>query len=206
MNMAQMNDSVIGVIGTYRLTRFLYPVDEVEYSLITSLIKKENIEASYFWAFELYYSGLENELFNLFMKIHYDFYAERNPKLENYIINKRKKWIMEKNIIHIACIVKNLFISNPTPTVFLMRQYINASGHPSHIYNGSNIKSTFINFEAEYKNLCMAISYGRLANIAYDINRLVKRDGSDVVHAVLIDHFRIELGGFQDGGREKIDK
>ena len=191
----------------YKLTRFLYPVDEVQYSLITSLVKKENIDACYYWAFELYYSGLENHLFDLFFKIHYDFYAERNPKLEHYIVNKRKKWMEDKDIRHVAFIVKNLFIATPTPTVFLMRQYINSSGHPSHVYNAASGSSvSHINFTAEYKNLCMAISYGRLANIAHDINRLVKRDGSDVVREVIIDHFRIEFGGFIDRGREKLDK
>lgn len=193
----------------YKLTRFLYPVDEVQYSLITSLIKKENIDACYYWAFELYYSGLENDLFDLFFKIHYDFYAERNPKLEHYIINKRKKWINDKDIKHISFVVKNLFIATPTPTVFLMRQYINSSGYPSHVYNNANgytNKDSHINFTTEYKNLCMAISYGRLANIAYDLNRLVKRDGCEVVREIIIDHFKIEFGGFQDEGREKIDK
>lgn len=194
-------------VNAYKLTRFLYPVDEVKYSLITSIIKKTNIDICYYWTFELYYSGLENDMFYLFLKIYYDFYAERNPKLEHYIINKRKKWIIDKDITHIAFIVKNLFIAIPTPTVFLMRQYINSSGYPSHVYNNTSVSNNSnINFASEYKNLCMAISYGRLANIAYDINRLVRRDGSDVVREVIIDHFRIELGGFIDEGKDKIDK
>ena len=197
-----------GAIGAYRLTRFLYPADEVKYSLITALLKKEDIDECYYWAYELYYSQLECELFELFMRIHWDFYAERNPKLERYIIKKMKKWENDKDMKHIAYIVKNLFMANPTPTVFLMRQYVAAFGYPSHICTGKNIgpqiPESIINFGAEYKNLCSAIDYGRMANIAYHINRLVKRDGSDIVHAVIIDYFETEFGGIIEGGREKI--
>lgn len=184
----------------YSLTRFLYPVDEVEYSFITTLIKKTNIDASYYWAFELYYSGLEKRLFDLFRKIYYDFYAELNPKLENYIINKKNKWIIDKDIKHIACIVKNLFIAIPTPTVFLMRQYINAGGYPSHVFSKAEAHGD------GYANLLLSITRNRLANITYDINRLVERDGSDKVHSVIIDYFKIKMNGFVENGREKIEK
>ena len=193
--------------NNYRLTRYLYPVDEVKYSLITSLLEKKNINECYYWTFELYYSNLEDELFELFYKIHYDFYAEHNPKLESFIKNKKKKWELEKEIIHIASIVKNIFIGSPTPTVFLMRQYICCLGYPSHIYKHNNniMFGNIINFNSDYKNLCSAICYGRLANIAYDINRLVKKDGADVVHSIIIDYFETELCGICDGGREKIN-
>ena len=54
--------------SNYRLTRFLYSVDEVKYSLITALLKKVDIDECYYWAFELYFSRIEKELFD-FMKI-----------------------------------------------------------------------------------------------------------------------------------------
>lgn len=194
--------------SNYRLTRFLYSVDEVKYSLITALLKKVDIDECYYWAFELYFSGIEKELFDLFYKIHYDFYAERNPKLEGFIKTKKEKWLVDKQVTHIASIVKNMFISDPTPTVFLMRQYIAAFGYPSHVYKNTNhiMHNTIINFSLEYKNLCSAISYGRLANIAYDINRLTRRDGGNVVHCVVIDYFETEYGGICEGGRKKINQ
>ncbi len=194
--------------SNYRLTRFLYSVDEVKYSLITALLKKVDIDECYYWAFELYFSRIEGELFDLFYKIHYDFYAERNPKLEGFIKTKKEKWLVDKQVTHIASIVKNMFISDPTPTVFLMRQYIAAFGYPSHVYKNTNhiMHNTIINFSLEYKNLCSAISYGRLANIAYDINRLTRRDGGNVVHCVVIDYFETEYGGICEGGRKKINQ
>ena len=194
--------------SSYRLTRYLYSVDEVKYCLITALLKKKDIDECYYWCFELYFSQLEEELFELFYKIHYDFYAERNPKLEGYIKTKKTKWLFDKKIIHIASIIKNMFIADSTPTVFLMRQYIAAFGVPSHIYKNTNhiMCGNMINFSADYKNLCSAISYGRLANIAYDINFLTERDGADVVHKVIIDYFETEFGGIYEEGREKINK
>ena len=41
-------------------TRYLYLHDEVKIALMASLLNKSN--ASIFWAYELYYSGFENEL------------------------------------------------------------------------------------------------------------------------------------------------
>ena len=68
------------------------------------------------------------------------------------------------------------------------------------------MRGNVINFSSEYKNLCSAISYGRLANIAYHINRLAKRDGGDVVHKVIIDYFETEYGSICEGGRAKINE
>ena len=64
---------------TYTLTRFLYIKDEVELSLVTALLKKKNLQECYYWAFELYYSGFDTELFQLLWKIYFDFYYEYNP-------------------------------------------------------------------------------------------------------------------------------
>ena len=43
----------------YILTRFLYSQDEVILSLVTSLLKRDDLQESYYWAYELYYSGVD---------------------------------------------------------------------------------------------------------------------------------------------------
>ena len=77
-------------MSNYILTRFLYSEDEVIFSFITSLLKKDNISESYYWAYELYYSG--TDIFSLFWKIYFDFYREHNPKFEGYIKKKNDTW------------------------------------------------------------------------------------------------------------------
>ena len=66
-------------------TRYLYLKDEVKISLLTSLIDKN--EGCIFWAYELYYSGFENELFDLLWKIYFNFYYTLNPSFQQYFIN-----------------------------------------------------------------------------------------------------------------------
>ena len=44
-------------------TRYLYVKDEVRISLLVSILKKS--DDALFWAYELYYSGFKNELFEL---------------------------------------------------------------------------------------------------------------------------------------------
>ena len=46
------------------LTRFLYVKDEVQIALFMSILQKKK-EDSLFWAYELYYSGFEEEAFIL---------------------------------------------------------------------------------------------------------------------------------------------
>ena len=106
-------------------TRYLYVKDEVRLTLIMSILGKR--ESSMFWAYELYYSGFENELFNLLWKIYFDFYYTLNPSFYDYFIKKQKEWskIRESTIERdkiINMIVSDLLIRPHNLDVFLLRQ------------------------------------------------------------------------------------
>ena len=107
-------------------TRYLYIKDEVELSLITSILDKK--DRAIFWAYELYYSGFEIGLFNLLWKIYFDFYYTLNPAFYDYFIKKQKEWIklqvgMEKDkIIH--TLVSNMLIRPHNLDVFMLRQIV----------------------------------------------------------------------------------
>lgn len=75
------------------LTRYLYLKDEVKLALIVSLLTKNQV--SIFWAYELYYSGFELELFELIWQIYFDFYATLNFSFKDYLIKKQKDWLKE---------------------------------------------------------------------------------------------------------------
>ena len=102
------------------LTRYLYWKDEVELSLITSLLEGENFEEVLFWLYELYYSGYEEECFYLAWKIYYDFYAHLNPKLDAFIERNYKKWKTNKDHIIIGYVFRNLFGKNYTFKYFIL--------------------------------------------------------------------------------------
>lgn len=75
------------------LTRYLYLKDEVKLALLVSLLTKNPV--SIFWAYELYYSGFEKELFELIWQIYFDFYATLNYSFKDYLIKKQKDWLKE---------------------------------------------------------------------------------------------------------------
>ena len=105
-------------------TRYLYLQDEVKIALMVSLLNKNN--ASIFWAYELYYSGFEKELFELLWKIYYAFYYTLNPAFQQYFIKKHKDWLkmnasIERDKI-ICIIVNNLLIRPFNLDVFMLRQ------------------------------------------------------------------------------------
>ena len=119
----------------FTLTRFLYPLDEIELSFINSLLNKTNLQECYFWIFEIHFSGFD--VFPFLWKIYLDFYKELNPNLENYIIKKNPAAIENSNtntidkVKSLASIVRNLFRANPSPTAFLFHKFMIKTPEPS---------------------------------------------------------------------------
>ena len=70
------------------LTRYLYIYDEVGFSFITALLKKQSINECYFWISELFLSGYEKESWELIWFIYYDFYYINNPQFIPFILKK----------------------------------------------------------------------------------------------------------------------
>lgn len=93
-------------------------------TLLISLLNKS--EKSLFWAYELYYSGYEKELFNLLWKIYFDFYYTLNPSFYDYFAKKHKEWnklprgIERDKIINM--IISNLLIRPHNFDIFLLKQ------------------------------------------------------------------------------------
>lgn len=132
----------------FTLTRFLYPLDEIELSFINSLLNKTNLQECYFWIFEIHFSGFN--VFPFLLKVYVDFYKELNPNLEDYIIKKNPAEDDNNTIDKVkslASIVRNLFRSNPSPNAFFCRQGMTApellsSAKPKKSY--ANIKNVFV--------------------------------------------------------------
>jgi hypothetical protein len=110
-------------------TRYLYEKEEVEIALLLSLLYKKEKE-TLFWVYELYYSGFEQELWNLLWNIFIEFYASSNPGFETYLIKKHKEFIKcsssnEREKVGagiLYCVVQNLFIRPFNMDVFLLKQ------------------------------------------------------------------------------------
>jgi hypothetical protein len=170
----------------YILTRLLYSEDEVIFTFITSLLKRESVSESYYWAYELYYSGID--IFPLFWKIYFDFYAVHNPKLGGYIKEKEDAWKIDKNMKHIAYIVRNIFRLEPTSKVFILRQFLASGGLPDRIYRGR--RPTWLHeYDKAYHNLLLSINKGHLHNAVYNMKIIFKSTSSDELHSILMKYY-----------------
>ena len=173
------------------LTRFLYWKDEVELSLISSLLEGENFEEVLFWLYELYYSGFKEECFYLAWKIYYDFYAHLNPKLHHFIERKYNKWKNSKNDMLIGYVFRNMFGKDYTFKVFHLRQFTNTNPVPNTLFKGRSPSWTK-NYPAKLKNLLMSINKNKYVNICSYLSAL---DDSELKEAYLniVDYFNKEL-------------
>tara|TARA_B100001769_G_scaffold269134_1_gene258555 strand:- start:1339 stop:2550 length:1212 start_codon:yes stop_codon:yes gene_type:complete len=159
----------------YILTRYLYAKDEVEIMLLSAILTK-NIEESYYWCFELYYSGFI--LSDLIWKIYYDFYFDKNPKLEIFI---RKKLSTDVSIDTYIHIIQNFINRLHTCKVFTIRQFIgklidnelleNNIDHKKYSLRGR--KPIFCKLiDKKYQNLMIFINKKNYEGIAYHIYNL----------------------------------
>jgi hypothetical protein len=73
------------------LTRYLYIKDEVSHSLILSLFDKHEDE-SLFWAYELYFSGFQLDVFTILNTLFEMYYHEKNPELGTYLNSLIIEW------------------------------------------------------------------------------------------------------------------
>ena len=173
-------------MSNYTLTRFLYSQDEVIFSFITSLLKKDNLSESYYWAYELYYSGFDMPA--LFWKIHFDYYAERNPKFEGYMNMRMDALKQDNDMKHIAYIVRNMFRLTPTSTTFILRQFLASGGVPSCIYRGRR-PAWLQDYDKPYRNLLLSLSKENLRNAAYHIQTLLKTTPSVDLYPMLLKYY-----------------
>jgi len=101
-------------------TRYLYSKDDVEYSFYQSCIDKKE-EESFFWGYELYYSGFPESVYSILRKI-----MEETPRFHKRIRKKIEKQIEEWNPEKeeesaekmIGILIKNvvLYLHHPSPT------------------------------------------------------------------------------------------
>lgn len=185
---------------TFTLTRLLYSADEVEASLINSILMKKNIDECYFWCAELYYSDREDErnIFDLIWKIFFDFYAALNPRLERYIQKKELNWRKEKNIKILIYIIHNLFYCNSTADVFLLRQYVNIKDDHDNliIYKTRHRRYRWVkDFPASYRTMLMAIHKKHLFNAVVQLRKLVDTRDANEIYNIIIRYYsrHIEL-------------
>ena len=156
------------------LTRYLYNKEKVLEKLEECVLSGKEDEA-YFWAYELYFSFLEDELFERIfsiLKIHYPNY----PKLYKYLFKKYGEWKIEldkkmnKNIERSEILEDNL---NMIIAVFIQNIIIRKRENPepkTQLYIIIPLDSVFLNnyktnlIQPVRKTLQMNCKYSLVSN------------------------------------------
>ena len=87
-----------------------------------ALLKNDDLQIIYYWAYELYYSGFE--VFDLLLKIYLDYYYEKQPYLLTYIRKKQELWKADGDMKHVAYVLRNMYNLEASNMVFIVRQYM----------------------------------------------------------------------------------
>lgn len=110
IELVEEKEPLIQITTEFMLTRYLYIRQDVELSLIQSILDKD-LNQSLFWAYELYYSGFESEVLYLLSQIYDTYYAYLNPKLGQFLNKQGILWSEKKeNDWIIGIIVRNMVI------------------------------------------------------------------------------------------------
>ena len=74
-------------------TRYLYSKEDVMRGLFFALLNKDTDEAL-FWAYEIYYSGFQQEMMEYVVRIFHEIYESRNSKqFCEFVLNQYGKWL-----------------------------------------------------------------------------------------------------------------
>jgi hypothetical protein len=166
----------INIDCEFTLTRYLYVTKYVKLSLIIALLEKD-INKALFWTFELYFSGLDQELFGLLWVVYFGFYASLNPELFDYLLETYKNWIKSEDFDEkskIVCLmINNLIIRNYSIDVFIL----------SKLSNSQNIDITGVDLakELEDKNFPVITKY---------IMSKTKMDDLQQTYKIILNYFK----------------
>jgi len=166
----------INIDCEFTLTRYLYVTRYVKLSLIIALLEKD-INKALFWTFELYFSGLDQELFGLLWVVYFGFYASLNPELFDYLLETYKNWIKSEDFDEkskIVCLmINNLIIRNYSIDVFIL----------SKLSNSQNIDITGVDLakELEDKNFPVITKY---------IMSKTKMDDLQQTYKIILNYFK----------------
>lgn len=174
------------------LTRYLYSKDEVQFSLICSILEKLDFKESLFWFSELYYSDYKDSTWNLLWEVYYNFYARKNPKLEKIFIKLYKKWEEENDIQLCLHVLKSLFF-NTQKDSFCYRYFkkIDHQKTRTKSYRGRPpgiIQK--LKIDKKYKNFIISIQKKHFTNMIYYMNRFKKEQSQ--LYAALIEYFKYD--------------
>lgn len=106
------------------LTRYLYTKIDVKQSLLLSLLEHE-VDEAMFWAYELYYSGFQQDCFDYVSNIYEEMYSFDNPGLRAPFQKLIRSWTLDHSLDwNLGTIIMTLSSRNYSLNHF-MKSYFN---------------------------------------------------------------------------------
>lgn len=176
-----------------QFTRYLYEKDEVKLALILCILNKK--EEAIFWAYELYYSGFQSELVDVFWSLYYDFYYTLNPSFEKYLQTRLKKNLVldTDSVNYVSMIVNNFMIRPHSMDIFMLKQIVDICDFDkSDIQDYIDLSGN--NIEIMRKELITALRTKDFMMLASLILIDIKYQHIDSMFEVATDYFVTELG------------
>jgi hypothetical protein len=106
-------------MNNIQFTRYLYITEETKLALLVAILNKS--DSALFWAYELYYSGLEQELVSLIWQIYCDFFATLNPAFATYLSKKIGEFKKTNDASIFTAIIQSLLYRPFNTDVFFLR-------------------------------------------------------------------------------------
>lgn len=181
-----------------QFTRYLYEKDEVKLALILCILNKK--EESIFWAYELYYSGFQSELVDVFWSLYYDFYYTLNPSFEKYLQTRLKKDLAldTDSVNYVSMIVNNFMIRPHSMDIFMLKQIVDICDFDKTDIQ-DYIDSSGNNIEIMRKELITALRTKDFMMLASLILIDIKYEHIDTMFEVATDYLMTE-----DGVKKKV--
>ncbi len=110
---------------TMLLTRYLYDKAKVEITLYHAILQRDFIQAA-FWAYELYFSGFEEQVIEQLNRVYDQIFKPNHPKLGLYFKKKQAELNGKPELI--ATLLKNL-MKNPDVPESPGVKFINVKPH-----------------------------------------------------------------------------
>jgi hypothetical protein len=109
----------------HTLTRYLYSKPEVYQSLIVSLLEHQPQESLY-WAYEVYFSGFEEDIVDYVRLLYHEIYETQNKKLLTFVDKTADAWYENKSQHHLLGSLVYTLAIRPYNLDDFMTKYFNA--------------------------------------------------------------------------------
>ena len=153
------------------LTRYLYFLDEVRYSLQESILDGKSFNECVFWCGELYYSGYKKLLWEFVFEFYYNFCAITHPRYEKKLAKIHADFQKKNCISKILAAITLLFYTKKNYEVFTI--WCIQPDIPNKIYIGRNPKwYSALDILPKYKNFIRSLHAKNWHNVVFYIHHL----------------------------------